>query len=298
MARALSGVLVIAHRGASGYAPEHTFAAWDLALAQGADYLEQDLQLTRDGVLVVMHDETLDRTARSGGRRCHGLVSDRTMEKLRGLEVGGWFNQERPAHARPEFEGQPVPTLEAVLDRYAGRAAFYIETKQPDQAPGMEEELLRLLRQYHLVEPARDEWRVLVQSFSEASLRKLYALEPGLPLIQLLEQQEPQAVTLGRLPHIAEYAVGIGPHKSRTDATVLAAAHDLCMAVHPYTVNGPDEQASLLEAGVDGMFTDFPDRLLALRPHAEPRGKAAGAAAASARRRCLGVNTPRAGEER
>lgn len=286
MAAPLNNVLVIAHRGASGCAPEHTFASWDLALTQGADYLEQDLQLTRDGVLVVMHDETLDRTARLGGQPCRGLVSDRTIDELRAIDVGGWFNEEHPDLARPEYEGQPVPTLAAVLERYAGRASFYIETKQPDRAPGMEEELLRLLRQYELIAPARREWRVLVQSFSEASLRKLHALEADLPLIQLLEQQELQAVTLARLAGIAAYAVGIGPHRSRADASVMTAAHQRCLAVHPYTVNGPADQARLLEAGVDGMFTDFPNRLLALRPQAEPRGMAAGAAAAAARRGC------------
>ncbi|NJD65542.1 MAG: glycerophosphodiester phosphodiesterase [Chloroflexi bacterium] len=296
MPGALNGVVVIAHRGASGYAPEHTFAAWDRALAQGADFLEQDLQLTRDGVLVVLHDETLDRTVRANGQPCTGLVSSCSLAELRGCEVGSWFNEAHPDLARPEYELQSVPTIEEVLRRYAGRASCYIETKQPESAPGMEEALLTLLRRFHLLEPARQEWQVLVQSFSEASLRKLHALEPGLPLIQLLEEQVTELEILERLDAVAEFAVGIGPYLSGATASVLASAHGRCLAVHPYTVNEPADQARVLAAGVDGVFTDYPDRLIALRPPTEPRGAAAGAAAAAARARCLirsGGKTPR-----
>ena len=282
----MTNVVVIAHRGASGYAPEHTFVAWDLALAQGADYLEQDLQRTRDGVLVVMHDETLDRTARQAGNPCRGLVSERTLSELQDCEVGGWFNEARPRQARREYEGQPIPTLHEVLERYAGRASFYIETKQPAAAPGMEEALLALLREYELIEPARREWQVLVQSFSEDSLRKLHQLEPGLPLIQLLDERETTATSLLRLESIAAYAVGIGPHASRASVALMESAHGCGLAVHPYTVNEPEETARLLTAGVDGLFTDYPDRLLALRPVEEPRGRAAGAAAAAAWAHC------------
>jgi glycerophosphoryl diester phosphodiesterase len=283
----VTNLVVIAHRGASGHAPEHTFAAWDLALAQGADYLEQDLQLTRDGALVVLHDDTLDRTVRAGGLPCLGPVRERTLAELRECEAGSWFNQARPDRARPEYAREPLPTLEAVLERYAGRASFYIETKQPESAPGMEEALLELLRRHGLVEAAGREWRVLVQSFSEASLRKLRALEPRLPLIQLLEEVEAPAHTAGRLDRIAQYAVGIGPHSVCVDHALVQTAHNHCLAVHPYTANEPGEQARLVAAGVDGMFTDYPDLLVATRPADEPRGLAAGVAAAAARAHCL-----------
>ena len=86
------------------------------------------------------------------------------------------------------------------------------------------------------------------------------------------------------MARVAEYAVGIGPHFSRASAALIAAAHARRLVVHPYTVNDPGDQARLLEAGVDGMFTDYPDRLLGIRPAAEPRGLAAGAAAAAAHR--------------
>jgi glycerophosphoryl diester phosphodiesterase len=278
-------MIVIAHRGASGYAPEHTFASYDLALELGADYLEQDLQMTSDGVLVVLHDDTLDRTT---GGSCRGRVIDHTLEQVRGCDAGSWFNAAQPAHARPEYAGQRIPTLDEVFARYADRASFYIETKNPEDAPGMEEALLALLDRYGLREPAADEWRVLIQSFSEQSLRKIHALDPSLPLIQLVRARWATPRTIrARLPQIREYAVGVGPSHSDVDARLIEAARAHCLEVHPYTVNEPARMRRLAELGVSGMFTDVPDRLLALRPPDEPRGRAALRATADRQRRCV-----------
>jgi glycerophosphoryl diester phosphodiesterase len=289
-------MLVIAHRGASGYAPEHTFAAWDLALELGADYLEQDLQMTRDGVLVVMHDETLDRTARG----CGGRVIDHTYDELRACDAGSWFNDTYPERSRPDYVGQPVPTLDAVLGRYGDRASFYIETKNPASAPGMEEALLSLLERHGLLEPAVREWRVLIQSFSEASLRRIHALDSRLPLIQLVHARwaTPRSIE-GRLSRIREYAVGIGPSWRDVDAQLADAARRHCLELHPYTVNEPTLMQRLAGFGVSGMFTDVPDVLLAQRPIDEPRGHAAAAAAAERQRECrdAAAATP-AGERR
>jgi glycerophosphoryl diester phosphodiesterase len=277
-------MLVIAHRGASGYAPEHTLASYDLALSLGADYLEQDLQLTSDGVLVVLHDETLDRT--TGGAQ-RGRVIEHTLAQLRACDVGRWFNAQRPNRARSEYVGQRIPTLDEVFARYVDRATFYIETKNPEDAPGMEEALLALLDRYRLRAPAAVEWRVLIQSFSERSLRKLRDLDPSLPLIQLVEEGVEQPAALrGRLRDVAEYAVGIGPSWRDVDAALIAATRDVCLDVHPYTVNDVAQMQRLTALGVTGMFTDVPDRLLALRPPAEPRGRAATAAAAARSRAC------------
>jgi glycerophosphoryl diester phosphodiesterase len=280
----MSSMLVIAHRGASGYAPEHTFAAYDLALELGADYLEQDLQLTRDGVLVVLHDDTLDRTA---GPACRGPVARRTSAGLRDCDVGAWFNRHYPDRARPEYAGQRMPTLDEVFARYAGRASFYIETKKPEAAPGMELALLALLDRHGLRRPAATEWRVVIQSFSEASLRLLHGLDPSLPLIQLVPGRWWTARLLrARLPRIAAYAVGIGPHWRLVDARLVAAARALCLAIHPYTVNDAARMRRLAELGVTGMFTDVPDVLLAQRPPREARGPAATRAAAAAHHAC------------
>ena len=117
--------LVIAHRGASAYAPEHTFASWDRALELGADFIELDLQMTRDGELVVLHDEELDRTARGSQQECTGLVRERTLQQIQRCDVGGWFNAQHPDRARDEFVGLAIPTLRQVLERYGLGTRYY-----------------------------------------------------------------------------------------------------------------------------------------------------------------------------
>lgn len=274
-------MLVVAHRGASGHAPEHTFAAYDLALQLGCDFLEQDLQMTSDGVLVCLHDDTLDRTVRG----MSGRVIDRAWSELEHCDAGAWFNDAFPSRAREEYLGQRIPTLDQVLARYRDRAAFYIETKTPEAAPGMEQQLLALLDRYALRDVARSEWRVLIQSFSEGSLRLLHRLDPALPLIQLIPEGTDSAMIQDQLPRIAEYAVGIGPAFSDVDRVVVTAAHRTGLHVHPYTVNEEADMRRMIEARVDGMFTNFTDRLLRLRPDNELRGLEAVRRAAEAARR-------------
>jgi glycerophosphoryl diester phosphodiesterase len=270
-------MIVIAHRGASAYAPEHTFAAWDLADQMGADFLEQDLQMTKDGVLVVLHDETLDRTARCGGVACRGPVIEHTLAELRECDVGSWHG--------PAFADQRIATLEEVLQRYPS-ANFYIETKNPEAAPGMEEALLSLLDRYGLIGPAHREWRVLIQSFSEASLLKLHAADAALPLIRLIDKGA--AGDLAGLEAIAEYAVGIGPDESDVTAALVTAAHEQCLHVHPYTVDDVANLRRLMTLGVDGIFTNVPDVLIGLLPGSRPPDGTAVRAAAQAHARCRG----------
>jgi glycerophosphoryl diester phosphodiesterase len=259
-------VLNIGHRGASGHAPEHTIPAYNLALEQGADYIEIDLQMTADGVLVALHDKTLNRTADAPEgvpeRYCRGLVSKKTLEQIKMCDVGSWFS--------PEYAGLQIPTLDEIFHYYEVERDidpnYYIETKNPDAAPGMEEELLRLMEEYGLIEPAAENWRVLIQSFSAESLMKIheleqiYELERSLPLIQLYWSGSSKAIQRD-LEAASAYAVGIGPYKKDVDADLVAAAHELCLAVHPYTVNETAEMETLISLGVDGMFTNFPDRL-------------------------------------
>ena len=240
-------VAIIAHRGASGHAPEHTFASYDRAVAMGADYLEQDLQMTADGALVVLHDETLDRTTDGSGR-----VDAHTLADVQALDAGAWFG--------PAFAGQRVPTLDEVLTRYGRGQRYYIETKAPGD--GMEERLVELLDRHGLIEPAAAGWQVLVQSFSAASLRLVRELEPRLPLIQLVGERAPE--TLDDLATVREYAAGIGPARGLVDAALVAAAHAHGLAVHPYTANTREEHESLVALGVDGAFSNFPDRFAAV----------------------------------
>ncbi len=250
---------LIAHRGASGHLPEHTRRAYDLALEQGADYLEHDLHRTRDGVLVVVHDDTLERTARGPAEDCSGAVAEKTLAQLRRCDFGAWFWERRPRPALPPAAAE-ILTLDQVLDRYRDRARFYIETKDPDEAPGMETELLAALERHDLRPQSRDDRTVIVQSFSPKSLARLHASWPELPLVLLVEAGElPRPLDAG-LERIAETAVGIGPHRGDVDAELVETAHRHGLVIHPWTVNDTDEIARLLSLGVDGIFTDYPDR--------------------------------------
>ena len=264
--------LVLGHRGASGYAPEHTLASYDLAMELGADYIEQDLQLTKDGVLVALHDPTLNRTARGSAENCAGLVIEKTLAQIKTCDVGTWFNEAFPQYARPEYVGQRIPTLEEVFERYRHRANYYIETKNPEDAPLMEEKLLELLDKYNLRGSAVRRNQVLIQSFSPASLQKIHGLDSSLPLIQLYTNLG-SANIRATLDQVRQYAVGIGPSKASVDAALVSAAHDRCLDVHPYTVNESAEMATLVGLGVDGMFTNFPDRLNAILGDAQSPGK-------------------------
>jgi glycerophosphoryl diester phosphodiesterase len=276
-------VLNIGHRGASAYAPEHTFAAYDLALEQGADYIEIDLQMTADGVLVAMHDKTLNRTADAPEgvpeNYCRGLVSKKTLEQIKMCDAGSWFS--------PEYAGEQIPTLEEIFLRYGTSVNYYIETKNPDAAPGMEEELVRLLEENDLIpdstEPAN--WQVLIQSFSAESLMKIHELEPTLPLVQLYWAGTSKTIQRD-LDAVSAYAVGIGPYKKDVDAALVEAAHEHCLAVHPYTVNTVEEMEELIELGVDGMFTNNPDLLEGLLGDEALSGEEAAQQAAQAYQDC------------
>lgn len=279
-------VLNVGHRGASGYAPEHTIPAYDLALRLGADYIEQDLQLTADGVLVVLHDETLDRTARGPAENCAGPVSAKTLAQIKTCDVGSWFNERFPDYARPEYVGLRVPTLKEVFERYRHSANYYIETKSPETADRMEERLLELMDAYGLTAPAEDRGAVLIQSFSPLSLQRISALNPRLPLIQLYAGSETSATIRATLDVVERYAVGIGPSKTDVDADLVREAHTRCLDIHPFTVNEQPEMTALIEAGVDGMFTNFPDRLDAVLGIDAVPGRHAAFRAAQASERC------------
>lgn len=250
--------ITIAHRGASGYAPEHTIRAYELALEMGADYIEQDLQLTADGVLVVLHDATLDRTIRGPAPTCSGPVIERTLDELASCEAGSWFNEAHPSRATDEYAELRIPTLREVFERFGRSTRYYVETKNPEEAPGMERALLAELERAGLLPEEVTDWTVLIQSFSEHSLRAIHELEPRLPLVQLIGGRV--APDLETIAEIATYAVGIGPNRRLVDTTLIEQAHSAGLVVHPWTVNTEDDMAAMLDAGVDGVFTDFPDR--------------------------------------
>ncbi|WP_052750405.1 MULTISPECIES: glycerophosphodiester phosphodiesterase [Pseudomonas] len=181
---------VIAHRGASYDAPESTRPAYLLARELGADYLELDLQRTRDGVLVVVHDDELSRTSDVAERfpeRKHSPVSAFSLAELRSLDAGSWFNNAYPARARASFAKLSILTLDEVIDIAEGnpqrQPGLYIETKVPSQFPGIERQLEeRLEARGWLDRPGR----VVLQTFDRNSLALLHEAMPQVPKILLL----------------------------------------------------------------------------------------------------------------
>jgi glycerophosphoryl diester phosphodiesterase len=282
---------VIAHRGASFYAPESTRPAYLLAHEMGADYLELDLQRSRDGVLVVFHDDDLSRTtdvAEVFPGREHAPVGTFTFEELERLDAGSWFNRRFPTRARPAFRGLRILRLEdvvALAESRNRRPGLYIETKSARRYPGIELELIETLAARGWIDraAARPQARVILQSFELDSLARLQALAPQVPRIWLIDEtlvaregwnsllKQAQGVASGIGTWGLRHALSL--RWDRTAAPVryfttwpwyTGQAHRAGLVVHAWTVNDRWELGALRFFGVDGFFTDRPDLALAV----------------------------------
>jgi len=277
---AASRKLLIAHRGASAYAPEHTFESYQLALKQGADFVEQDLQITRDRQLICLHDLSLERTTDveavfptrfreelvSGTPTRRWYVSDFTLQEIKQLDAGSWFD--------PKFKGARIPTFQEAIDLVRGKAGLYPETKAPEVygklGLDMERLLLDALKKNHLGTPSAERHTpVIIQSFSADGLRKL-STNTKLPLVLLInEEAGSRWLTAAGLAEAKQFASGIGPAKALLDKNLVRQAHALSLSVTPYTFRLTDtgrfrtlrEEMSyyLYDLGVDALFTDNPD---------------------------------------
>jgi glycerophosphoryl diester phosphodiesterase len=233
-------MLLIAHRGASGHAPENTLAAFKKAVTLGATFIETDLQLTRDARLVAIHDETVNRT--TNGK---GAVHDMTLAELRRLDAGSWFGS--------EFAGERIPTLEEVLD-FAKKfdVIFYLEMK-PGGSWGGEHALIGGLRLSGEIA------RTIVISFDSAILANIRKIEPTLMTGLLYD---------GNIEEPIERALEVGARQLaiRGDLIspgLLTAARKKDLQVVCWTVNHSAQMRLLMDAGVDGIISDYPDRLSA-----------------------------------
>ena len=261
------GPLVFAHRGSSEALPEHTLAAYLRALGEGADGLECDVRLTRDGHLVCVHDRRLDRTSNGRGR-----VSAYTLAQLDALDFGSWHPGAGGAataiDAAAEAEADlPVTELTRLLTldrllaavRASGRAVrLLIETKHPSRyGAEVERRLVDLLRRFGLAEPVPgDPVSVTVMSFAALAVRRIARLAPALPTVYLLEVLPP-GVGRGRLPFGARIAgPGIGLVRARPGLlpALRAAGHQ----TYVWTVNEEPDLDLVLAQGVDGVITDRP----------------------------------------
>jgi glycerophosphoryl diester phosphodiesterase len=240
--------IIIAHRGAPAYAPEHTLPAYDLAMQSGADYIEIDLQMTKDGELIALHDAEVDRTTNGSG-----VAKTLTLDEIKAFDAGSWFNEQNPQLADPAYEKVEIPTLEEIFQRYGRSTNYYIETK----SPGMEEELINLLRKHSLV---LSKSKVIIQSFYSKSLRKIHQLEPEIPLIQLYRYSDKARLTDRELLSVKKYASGIGANFGKVDEEYIKKAHRHGLAVHLFTVNTDEDIQQASEIGADGVFTDYPEK--------------------------------------
>lgn len=244
-------IVNVSHRGASGHAPEHTITAYQMGEKMHGDYIEIDLQMTKDGKLIAMHDEKVDRTTNGTG-----LVKDHTLEQIKQLDAGSWFNEKYPAYANQEYAGLKVPTLEEVFQKFGKNKNYYIETKSPEVYPGMEKELLRLVNEYEI-----NKDKLLVQSFSPLSLKTMNKLDPSIKLVQLLSYKTNATITDAEVAAIKEYAIGVGPNYTYLNQEYVQKVVNSGLEIHPYTVNDKETMKKLIDWGVTGMFTNFPDRL-------------------------------------
>lgn len=261
---------VVAHRGMSHDAPEETRSAYLLARTVRADYLEMDLQRTRDGVLVAFHDDTLERTTNVAeifpGREKQTL--DRfTWYELQRLDAGSWFNAAHPERARPSFVGEKILKLEEFLeiaefvtDDY--RPGIYIETKAASRFPGIERQLVDLLDRRGWLEADR-RGRIIFQSFEYDSLVALKALAPQVPRVYLIDSEMAASAGFDTLIERARgVAEGVGPVGYLAWPWYTGPAHRAGLLVHHYTINAKWQMRLLSFFGSDGFFTDRADQLM------------------------------------
>lgn len=255
--------LLVAHRGASGYAPEHTIASYRLAIKQGADFVEQDLQVTKDGALVCLHDADLSRTTNvaevfpdratmrdpegRGQTRKGWFVADFTLAEIKRLDAGSWFNRANPFAASKSYVGQRVPTMEEAIKTVAGRAGLYIEIKHFEFYRSLGHDVAVKLAQMLAANGfsrADRQKRIFIQSFSKESLLYMREVAPQYARIQLLPmedkgRQDSSKVTAELAREISEYAQGVGPSKNMiAGPSDVEAFHSAGLLIHPYTFRG------------------------------------------------------------
>ncbi|MGI2327582.1 glycerophosphodiester phosphodiesterase [Planococcus sp. YIM B11945] len=243
--------LVIAHRGASAEAPENTIAAYKLSEKMGADYIEIDLQMTKDGELVAMHDSSVDRTTDGSGK-----VAELTLAEIKQLDAGSWFYEAFPKKENKAFEGVQVPTLQEVFKEFGSDANYYIETKKGDNAFEMERELIKLLSQYGLLDGSQNKGQVVIQSFHKESLKFIHKLNSDIPLIKLEYDEEIADMSKAELEDICEYAVGIGASYTKIDKGYIKKARAEGLLVHLFTIDNANDVKKVKSLGATGIFTN------------------------------------------
>ena len=229
--------MVIAHRGASSYAPENTISAFDRALALGVGHVELDVHLSRDGQVVVIHDDLLDRTTNGSGP-----VAFHTWEQLHSLDAGAWFG--------PEFAGEGIPTLSQVLERYQQQFHFHIEIK--GQTDNLSQKTIDLVRRYGL------EDRVTITSFRVEPLRETREYAPELGTGWLVTEATEAVVSRARELGLSSLC----PRADTLTPELVERLHRQGFLVRAWGVADEELMRRAVDAGADGMTVNFPDKLL------------------------------------
>lgn len=247
--------VIIAHRGASARSPENTLTAVRTAVALGADLVEVDVQRTRDGALVLMHDATVARTTdvhRVLPHRSPWWVEDLTLAELRRLDAGSWWD--------PRYAGEPVPTLDEAAAALPAPVGLQLELKLPAHHPGIVESLAgALLAAGGPLRTLLDERRVVVQSFDVLAMKELKTRVPSLS-VGLLGRPAKE-----NLPALATWADQVNPSHLRVDSRYVAAVHDAGMRCMVWTVDGALATRRVLRMRVDGVITNRPEALTRVR---------------------------------
>jgi len=225
-------MLNIAHRGASGYAPENTRAAFERAIAMGADMIETDLQLTRDGALVLFHDTTVTRTSNG-----HGPLADHTLDELRALDIGRWY--------APEFAGERIVTLAELVVEFPPRIPLVLEIKDSRATPAL----------VAAIDTAGIRDRVHVTSFFWPALLDARALDASLTLGFLSRAFDVDIIRRCAARGFAQ----ICPHVESLTASLVAEAHDAGLIVRAHGISERRQIDTLVETGVDGATVNWPD---------------------------------------
>jgi glycerophosphoryl diester phosphodiesterase len=244
-------VMVVAHRGFSGAAPENTLAAFSKAIEVGSDMIELDIQLSKDGRIVVMHDEALERT--TNGR---GKVVDHTLKELKKLDAGSSFGA--------QFPGERIPTLQEVLDLAKGRVLVNIEIKNPTHGLYPITELAdKALKE---VKKAGMLGRVIFSSFNPVSIEFIRETEPRAWVAFLFHR--PWS-SLSELTGGKEYEV-LNLRNIHLSKEKIARIRKEGMKVNVYTVNTDEELEHFVKWEVDGIITNYPDRLIRILKEKSP----------------------------
>ena len=255
--------IIIAHKGASGVAPENTLAAFKKALDLGVDQIELDVRNTADEQIVVFHDQRLDRIARDTlGNRITGDVHDYTLEELKQLDIGSWFDS--------KYKDERILTLREALDFIDGKCKVLIEIKHMDHPhyDDFAEKLVDVVLQ----EKNGEDW-ILLQSYEPEYLDIVHELDPLIQTKSLIvgEDSAPllafyieTRIHMGRAKE-SNRLKAINPHWETLSPRRIFQMHAKGYEVHAYPVNTKGDMIRMLNAGVDGIITDFPDVAIELR---------------------------------